>query len=192
MGSTCQDGINDYICACPEEFRGVAYGGKNCTVELIGCQDHECQNNAVCMPFLVNEALNSHGYTCSCLNGFYGDKCELVTTASFSGQTWIHYDGNIDAGISLQFRTTLLKGLLMVTGDVAVKQHVGVDMVEEGKGLRMRAVRGQDVKEMMVRTDGRQLLANGQWTQVRCKLLSNILKYVKNCSSLCSCRTKSY
>ncbi|CAH1785690.1 unnamed protein product [Owenia fusiformis] len=114
-GATCQDKIADYVCVCPEEFNGVQYGGKNCTVELIGCLDNGCQNNATCRPYLVNESNEVHNYTCDCTPGYYGYNCDVVTTMSFSRVSYITVADTENAEsmiIALRFRTTLTEGTL--------------------------------------------------------------------------------
>lgn len=47
----CTDLLNDYHCQCNHQF-----GGKNCTVPLVGCHNHTCLNDAICIPFLQDEA----------------------------------------------------------------------------------------------------------------------------------------
>lgn len=64
-----------YFCACDGK-----YGGKNCSVELIGCQTNQCLNNGSCKPYLENETI--HKFNCSCPNGFQGPICEKVTYLS--------------------------------------------------------------------------------------------------------------
>lgn len=70
---TCFDRRAGYYCDCVSK-----YGGKNCSVELIGCQgSHTCLNNGTCRPYLVDET--EHHYNCTCPYGFHGKICDKVS-----------------------------------------------------------------------------------------------------------------
>jgi len=69
---TCMDRRAGYYCDCAPK-----YGGKNCSVELFGCQDHHCLNNGTCKPYLIDEI--EHRYNCSCPYGFHGHICDKVS-----------------------------------------------------------------------------------------------------------------
>lgn len=71
MHGTCQDLKAGYYCHCPPKF-----GGKNCSVELIGCVTNQCENGGTCRPYLENEI--THLFNCTCPNGFHGKTCEKV------------------------------------------------------------------------------------------------------------------
>ena len=111
--ATCVDLIADYRCDCIDVWMSgtaVQYGGRNCTVELTGCQENECANGATCRPVLIDELSNKHSYLCDCLSGFYGDRCSYSSAVSFDSQgAWILYHvADIEnTSISFQFRTTL-------------------------------------------------------------------------------------
>ncbi|XP_064650303.1 protein crumbs-like [Lineus longissimus] len=119
FGSTCTQKVADYDCACPSEFQGKKYGGKNCTTELTGCVNNGCKNGAACVPFLVNEAQGVHNYTCTCTVGWAGHYCDVTTVASFNGTThWPVLNKNQDsASVEIGFRTTLQNGILAFSGD---------------------------------------------------------------------------
>lgn len=69
---SCNDLRAGYYCDCAPK-----YGGKNCSVELIGCQGpHTCSNNGTCRPYLIGET--EHRYNCTCPYGFHGDICDKV------------------------------------------------------------------------------------------------------------------
>ncbi|XP_067845710.1 protein crumbs homolog 1 [Heptranchias perlo] len=81
-GGTCQNTVESYICHCPaRNQQEVFYGGKNCTDILTGCENHECQNRAVCIPFLKDA---QHRHYCLCANGYAGLNCQRSTTFSFA------------------------------------------------------------------------------------------------------------
>lgn len=69
---TCLDRRAGWFCDCPPKF-----GGKNCSVELTGCnQEQTCLNNGTCKPYLVGET--QHRFNCTCPSGFHGPTCEKV------------------------------------------------------------------------------------------------------------------
>lgn len=69
---TCIDKLANYYCECNSK-----YGGKNCSVELIGCnRESACQNNGTCKPYLIGET--EHRFNCTCPSGFHGATCEKV------------------------------------------------------------------------------------------------------------------
>ncbi|KAJ8936905.1 hypothetical protein NQ318_010932 [Aromia moschata] len=85
---SCMDRVANYYCHCD-----AGYGGKNCSVPLIGCMSNPCMNDGQCRPYLVDEV--QHKFNCSCPNGFHG---------------------NTEEGYDIQFRfkTTLGDGLLAI------------------------------------------------------------------------------
>jgi len=72
----CTDGKADYFCTCELE-----YGGKNCSVKLMGCQGNACQNGGTCWPYLVDETI--HKFNCTCPNGYHGEVCNYVSIYIF-------------------------------------------------------------------------------------------------------------
>ena len=76
------DRIADYECQCHSGF-----GGKNCSVALIGCESVACLNGGTCTPWLVGET--DHRANCTCTAGFDGLRCQSRTTFSLSGLSYI-------------------------------------------------------------------------------------------------------
>jgi protein crumbs len=125
------DRIAGYDCACEP-----GWGGKNCSVELIGCHEVVCLNGGSCSPWLVGE--NDHKANCTCLSGFEGLRCQSRTTFSFNGKSYIKVPSNRQVDIAcilswhlhtysskllfrlegyelqLKFRTTLGNGLVAI------------------------------------------------------------------------------
>lgn len=102
------DGIGSYRCFCEH-----GWGGKNCSVMLIGCQNAPCLNHGTCTPSLENET--QHRFNCSCPEGFQGDRCEKDTTLSLNKQSLVTVNTNRVEGydINFRFRTTLPNGILV-------------------------------------------------------------------------------
>lgn len=125
-GATCEDGIADYTCKCPEPvLDGITWGGKNCSVKLLGCLNHGCQNDAKCIPIYEEEI---HSHFCKCQPGFYGEDCSIPTTFSFSSSGYIMYEPEVSnrsrrsteedaVHIAVRFRTTLPNMVLMYRGN---------------------------------------------------------------------------
>ncbi|KAG9477942.1 hypothetical protein GDO78_013110, partial [Eleutherodactylus coqui] len=125
-GATCEDGVADYTCTCPAPILGgITWGGKNCSIKLSGCFDHNCQNNAVCIPVYEEEI---HSYSCKCQPGYYGPDCSIPTTFSFSSSGYIIYELEVSnrskwsteedaAHVAVRFRTTLPNMFLLYRGD---------------------------------------------------------------------------
>ena len=101
--------IADYKCYCEENF-----GGKNCSVPLTGCQEVECLNGGSCTPGLRGET--DHYANCSCTEGYDGDRCQVQTTFSFKGDSFITVQTDRDEGyeLSFSFRTTLSNGVVAI------------------------------------------------------------------------------
>ncbi|XP_059839511.1 protein crumbs homolog 1 [Hypanus sabinus] len=88
-GGTCQNTLEGYICHCPTgSEQEIFYGGQNCTDILTGCKNHECQNKATCIPYVID---SQHRYHCRCANGYIGLKCQLSTTFSFAVSGHLHF-----------------------------------------------------------------------------------------------------
>ena len=126
-GATCTDRVASYVCECIQEENGVSYGGTNCTVPLIGCDSHLCQNDAKCVPYLVSEMEGSHNFTCECAAGFTGSYCGISTTATFNGSSWLKHTSDVRLGvlsIDFSFRTTLPNGTLFHMSDSSGSNRV--------------------------------------------------------------------
>ena len=96
--SGCEETVpGDYHCSCNE-----GYGGKNCSVELIGCAEVTCRNGGFCVPWLIGE--DNHQANCTCQAGFDGDRCEHSTTVSFSGGSHITVNSSRAEGYELKLR----------------------------------------------------------------------------------------
>jgi protein crumbs len=136
--ATCVDLVADYQCVCDSivlEAGKAPYGGRNCTVALVGCQNDVCANRATCRPLLIDERTNNQSFVCECNSGFAGPLCDIATSVSFvNNQGWIRYSdalGYNAVDISLEFRTTLLGKNLgcfsVLSAGVSIRRAVWFD-----------------------------------------------------------------
>ncbi|XP_072517038.1 protein crumbs homolog 1 [Salminus brasiliensis] len=181
-GGLCKDTVGSYICICPLESKdGVLYGGQNCSEPLVGCEGHECLNRAACTPFLSD---GLHGYSCTCLPGYTGSRCQTSTTFSFESfggflslQTpLLDYSSNI----TLSFRTVLSNSVLFQRGS-------------EGPLLTLELLHGRlqlSLRAETTKEDGHgwtlklpQNVADGEWHTVEAVLSEGtlLLQLLKPC-----------
>ncbi|XP_060941021.1 protein crumbs homolog 1-like [Limanda limanda] len=112
----CESHYGGFRCLCSKQSQnGRLYGGETCTIALSGCDDHQCENGGICSPLLVND---QHTYTCICLPGFTGSKCETPTAFSFESRGYMyietqHYDPEAPVNITFSFRTDRAVGTLL-------------------------------------------------------------------------------
>lgn len=110
-GGTCEDTVAGYICWCPE-----AWGGRDCSVQLAGCQGHTCPLAATCIPTFQSGV---HSYACRCPPGTHGPFCDQNTTFSVVAGNPVR--ASVPAGgslsLALRFRTTIPAGALAARSD---------------------------------------------------------------------------
>ncbi|TRY86429.1 hypothetical protein DNTS_004204 [Danionella cerebrum] len=168
-GGVCEDGVAEYKCHCAEPEEGLLpWGGPQCTVELLGCIGHVCQNGATCLPLLEEEI---HGYTCLCPPGFFDDLCSIPTTFSFSSPKHFLieipplerrkrdtvYEHALSVG--LRFRTTLHDMLLFFRGNADF--FLSLEIV--GGKLQAKAVSSTE-GSLEAKLGG--LVSDGEWHEV--------------------------
>ncbi len=78
------------ISAIVQKLRKVScHGGDpQCTVQLLGCIDHPCQNDATCLPWWMERHIDILVFVHL---GFYGDVCSTPTTFSFSSPKFSYW-----------------------------------------------------------------------------------------------------
>ncbi|KAM3911904.1 protein crumbs homolog 1-like isoform 2-T2 [Leptodactylus fuscus] len=186
-GATCEDGVADYTCKCPAPvLDGITWGGKNCSTKLLGCLNHTCQNNAVCIPYYEEEI---HSYFCKCQPGFYGVDCSIPTTFSFSSGGYIIYDLEVSnkskrstedhsTYIAVRFRTTLPTMVLLYRGD-----ETSYLILELYNGLLQVLCNTSNTSSVLVIEDYR--VDDGHWYKAEVTLNSflNLTLHHEGCSN---------
>ena len=176
-GGVCENTLGGYTCACPHQAPdGLHYGGKNCTVALVGCEGHECQNNATCLPFLSE---GRHGYDCLCLDGFTGSRCQTSTTFSFERRGHLLLqtpllDAEAASNITLSFRTVLPDAVLFQRGSGGPLLSLEV----RGGRLRLSLHGASQQGQQNVQLGALELPQNvtdGQWHSVQALLGEGLL-----------------
>lgn len=191
-GSTCLDRVADYECLCGVGSGGKVIGGKNCSVELIGCRNNLCENGATCRPFLSNETANLHDYSCFCSSGFSGRLCNVSTSVSFDSDSWLafHLGENTSdvLSLSLDFRTTLSDVTLLVF----LSNQSIVDFRLELVGVappRLRLSSSRLLNGVLVIDDpGRKTLNDAKWHGIQLNFTSsNVSLRVYECAGGANC-----
>ena len=99
---TCVNLIAAVNCSCTAN-----YTGEFCQFKVSPCSpENPCLNNGSCVEKNFN-------YTCDCVPGYGGGHCENVTTIGLNGSAYMTFPVARTAfALSLQFRTTLSRGIL--------------------------------------------------------------------------------
>ncbi|XP_052828928.1 protein crumbs isoform X1 [Octopus bimaculoides] len=113
-GSKCYNGEGVYNCTCLKGPSKPWYGGKNCSIELTACNHNSCFNNGTCNPFF-DENNSQHYYTCSCLPGFKGKDCQVLTTMSFNGSSFLETKALATNKLIIEFQYQTTLGNILVS-----------------------------------------------------------------------------
>lgn len=111
-GGTCESHGEDFRCLCSKQSKnGRLYGGKSCEIALTGCDYIQCENGGICSPLFVG---GEHTFTCFCLAGFTGSKCQIQTAFSFESQGYIQLpDLQAPVNVTFTFKTDREVGTLL-------------------------------------------------------------------------------
>lgn len=58
----------------------LGYGGEHCELSYSTCLSGPCLNGGLCIETM------EHGYTCECMEGYYGDNCALIKVTLANSQ----------------------------------------------------------------------------------------------------------
>ncbi|XP_017275817.1 protein crumbs homolog 1 [Kryptolebias marmoratus] len=114
-GGVCESHDGGFRCLCSQQSQnGRLYGGDNCTTPLSGCGESQCENGGACSPLLVND---QHTYTCICLPGYTGPKCQTSSIFSFESRGYMfvetqQLDPEAPLNLTFSFRTERPTGTL--------------------------------------------------------------------------------
>uniref|UniRef100_A0A3Q2XA83 Crumbs cell polarity complex component 2 n=1 Tax=Hippocampus comes TaxID=109280 RepID=A0A3Q2XA83_HIPCM len=197
-GATCEDAANSYICQCPEpEPDKEPLGGRNCDVLLVGCQQHQCQHDGICMPLLT--AYGEHSYTCLCGPGWTGGLCNTSTTFSFNSQGYVHMqlpvsknrarqgtdDHMYGLHMQLRFRSTLPDMLLYHRG--TMEHFISLELVRGSLQAKLKS-------ERLLQVIYPGPVNDGEWYQVTVTMDERLIMAVEGpgCEEGCQVKNQVY
>uniref|UniRef100_A0A673BPW1 Crumbs cell polarity complex component 2b n=1 Tax=Sphaeramia orbicularis TaxID=375764 RepID=A0A673BPW1_9TELE len=194
-GAMCEDAANSYRCHCPVPEPGYEpWGGRDCDVLLVGCQQHQCQHEASCVPVLTNDG--EHGYTCLCQAGWSGEHCNTSTTFSFNSDGYVHMQLPIFSNrtkreadeqyyglqMKLRFRSTLPDMVLFFRG--SVERYVSLELV--GGSVQARVKSGKLLQAFYPVS-----VNDGEWHEVTVTMDERLVLVVKGPGCLEGCQVKN-
>lgn len=192
-GATCEDAANSYRCHCPQPQPGQQpWGGDDCDVLLLGCQQHLCQHGADCVPLLTSDG--EHSYKCKCAPGWSGDYCNTSTTFSFNSEGYVHIQLPVnknrtrremtDSGLNvgLRFKSTVPDMVLYYWGT----QEYFASLELCGGSLLARVKSG---KLLEVSYPGK--VNDGEWHQVTVTMDERLVLVVKGPGCEKECQVKN-
>ncbi|XP_046905467.1 protein crumbs homolog 1 [Hypomesus transpacificus] len=174
----CVSRVGGYGCICPPGGpEGPHYGGQNCSELLVGCEGHECQNQASCEPFFTD---GIHGYSCSCPPGFIGPLCQTPTAFSFERRGHLLLQSPLVAAeascnISLSFRTAVPSAVLFQRGSEGLL--LGLE-VKEGRlrlSLQREASAGAGSEGPGQALEVPHNVTDGEWHSLEAVLADGVL-----------------
>ncbi|KAF7223337.1 protein crumbs homolog 1 isoform X2 [Nothobranchius furzeri] len=185
-GGVCESHNGGFRCLCSRQSpSGRLYGGENCTVALSGCDEARCENGGMCSPLLVND---QHTYTCTCLLGYTGPKCQTSTFFSFETQGYMYVktqqlDTEVPLNLTFSFRTERPNGTLF--------QHRVDDLllsIELMDGhLRLISLRRQGSSTLVQELP--KYLSDSKWHTVEASL-GGVVSLIRLLCSQGSCTSK--
>ncbi|XP_068604597.1 protein crumbs homolog 1-like [Brachionichthys hirsutus] len=142
-GGVCQTHGDGFRCLCAQQSQnGHLYGGATCTTALTGCHGNRCENGGTCSPLLVAD---EQTWTCLCLAGFAGPRCQTSTVFSFESRGFVSVetqllDPDAPLNVTFGFRSAKPVGTLLQrrAGDLLLS----VELTGARLGLRSRRGRG--------------------------------------------------
>ncbi|TRY53945.1 hypothetical protein DNTS_029793 [Danionella cerebrum] len=171
-GGVCEIQEGQHKCRCsPTSYNGLLYGGPYCTVVLLGCEHHWCQNNATCSPYLDKAR---HRYSCICPQGFAGTKCQTSTTFSFEESGFMqikstHASTFEPFNLTMSFRTLQPMAVLFLCQ--VEDRQLTLELVD-GR-LRHTLVKGVDAESILLELP--VIVSDGHWHTVKASLSNSKL-----------------
>nr|XP_026691209.1 slit homolog 2 protein isoform X2 [Ciona intestinalis] len=117
-----------YQCNCQGEYRGQYCTFPMNSVDVLQddpCSDNDCQHGSLCY------VEQGRGYSCVCLPGYTGDKCEKLVSVSFHRNgsfIKIPQPGLLDTNFTLTVSTTQPNGVLLYDGAGGTsREHLAIE-----------------------------------------------------------------
>lgn len=166
-GGVCESHSEGFRCFCSQQSQnGRLYGGETCTTALTGCDDNQCENGGICSPLFIND---QHTYTCICLPGFAGPKCQTPTVFSFESQGFMYIetqllDPEAPLNVTFSFRSARPVGTLLQrrVDDLLLS----IELMDGH--LCLRSLRGQGSITLVQQLP--EYLSNNKWQTVEASL----------------------
>lgn len=166
-GGVCESHNGGFRCLCSQQSQnGRLYGGETCTTALSGCDDNQCQNGGICSPLLIND---QHTYTCNCLVGFTGPRCQTSTVFSFESRGYMYIetqllDPEAPLNVTFSFRSARAVGTLLQrrVDDLLLS----IELMDGH--LCLRSLRGQGSSTLVQELP--EYLSNNRWHTVEASL----------------------
>lgn len=166
-GGICESHNEGFRCLCSQQSQnGRLYGGETCTTALSGCDYNQCENGGICSPLLIN---NQHSYTCICLAGFTGPKCQTPTVFSFESGGYMYIETQLldpvaPLNVTFSFRSERAVGTLLQrrVDDLLLS----IELIDGH--LCLSSLRGQGSSTLVQQLP--EYLSNSRWHTVEASL----------------------
>ena len=159
-GGTCVEATGGFQCTCP-----VTHTGPRCESSNT-CEVSKCANGGTC----IN--LDGGGSECSCLAGFRGQSCELMS-ASFTGGPSVHsyrafrsLEHQGQGKITFEFATKQAGGLLLFSTQYQQGRSLDFIVAEVVGGFAKVAMSHGSGKRGVALTSDSVRVNDGRWHQI--------------------------
>ncbi|KAM3604469.1 uncharacterized protein V6R79_011456 [Siganus canaliculatus] len=130
------------------------------------CDHHQCENGGICSPLFVND---THAFTCICLAGFTGPKCQTPTVFSFESQGYMYIETQLlepeaPLNVTFSFRSERPVGTLLQR---RVDDLLLSIQLTDGY-LTLRSLRGQGSSTLVQQLP--EFLSDNRWHTVEASL----------------------
>uniref|UniRef100_A0A5F8G746 Crumbs cell polarity complex component 1 n=1 Tax=Monodelphis domestica TaxID=13616 RepID=A0A5F8G746_MONDO len=187
-GGMCENIPGNYTCHCPpKDYQGIVYGGVDCREIFLGCTQDKCQNNGICIPYVQN---GQHEFSCLCPSGYSGSLCDIMTTLSFEGNSflWItSTPGPIKdslSNIALSFQTVQPSALLLLRGDKDT--HVKLEL---WNGYVSLSIQANNQSKVLLHISHN--VSDGEWHSVEVTLAEAVTLTLRDDSCVEKCVNKT-
>lgn len=155
---TCIDLVNGYQCVCPPGFTGESciplytnehqelillfISGINCGEDIPECGSQPCLNGGSCTEPSPNT------FQCSCPPGVTGVYCEMVTYATFNGDSVLQITqrspsrtkrsiSGVTGEVKFSLQTTVFNGIILFATGVSFEDYL-ICSVQQSQNIRWK------------------------------------------------------